>query len=414
MNITVDDQGHAIVSLPLRVWVALAAEVEKRASRELGVVSSAVGQQGTAMSKSEVGLPSGIDCVANVTVSSGGEDSSDSDSGRIIAARRAYMLRALALSNLIADELIGLQHRVKSVSSFQTNRNNHHSCCSFRSQDVTANNFVVKTMVEIPNQQKEPKKKSSFSQPSSKKPSLMPTVDIEDIDIGFFSSVTDDRLQTLHERSVARVKAKDKVMKTSEPCFGFFSKLVDGNYPLRDDDDHSNDDDDGNASNDNNKEDDLQVLRDVDPEAFLQGLVGVDIVGSLRDSVIYFDDPVEASKEQNAQLHQAGGILYLLFSRGATIPSHWYDSRNEESDSLGAFENMLSLFPSDSQQANPSETSPLENTTAKSANNHAMHQRRKRGKNADPLSFFAPLRRLGAPLSICRLVSQLPPSCPGQ
>ena len=418
MNFTVDDQGRAVVSLPLRVWVALAATVEQKSLSYPPPTSQPRPTNNEAAS-----------------------------------ARKAYISRALSISNFISDRLTELQEHVTQSNDSETkigsNGGGRDHCVSFRSRDITADNFVVKTVVDIPRRPEDaslkpkaaavaasarspPPAVASVAVKQSPSPSI-PSVDIDDIGMGFFSSVNDDELQALYERSRKREEAKEEVLRTNEPCFGFFSRMsengdgdIDGPSPApvaaeEQDCVASADDRSGIASSassvgtggnvnvsGNGNDNSLDILKDVEPQAFLRGVVGVDVFGSLRDNVVTFSNSIELAQERYAQLHQVGELLYFLFSRGSASLPQSYQSSADRVDSNSNnghynFDRIVSL----GQKNHNNDDNAMDCTHYFSSRENESQEQRKRGKNVDRLGQFAPLIDLQVPRSVCRLIFDL-------
>jgi len=393
MNITIDDRGRAIVSLPLRVWTVLAASIEKKS-----------------IFQSNASSPQDLSTVA---------------------ARKAYLSRALTISTFISIRLKELQGLVEEKVHVETKVGPSELIASFRAQDVTADSFTVKTIVDIANTKRQssdvnnnrlPSRvtapatspavlhntlapspiNASSSAPCSKSPSpSLPSVHVDDIGMGFFSSVDYNTLQELHERSLERERAKAEEQRENEPCFGFFTKMTNGQLPKEvqpsifgdpkpNSENYCEVRPESRKSTSTEVTEDIDILKDVPPESFLEGVVGVDIVGSLGNEILYFTDSSELEKERFEQMHQLGKLFYFLFSRGSSSlpPLQPYMG------ALGDFQNHLSL---DEDGAKSMEED----------NDLDPNGRSKRGRKVDPIRHFNELRQVQVPYSICRLIFDL-------
>ncbi len=395
MKITIDECGRATVSLPLRVWTVLAASIEKKSVSQ-----------------------------SNATCS---QDLST------VAARKAYLSRVLTISTFISIRLKELQDLVEEKVQRETKVGSSELIASFRAQDVTADSFTVKTIVYIPNTERQssdinnniprlPSRvtanpslpsvshstrtpsainaASSAPSPQSPSPSL-PSVHVDDIGMGFFSSVDYDTLQELHERSLERERAKAKEHQENEPCFGFFTKMTNGqsmtdaepidvgdSKPYREN--YCEVRPESRYYNPTEVTESIDILKDVPPESFLQGVVGVDIVGSLANETLYFTDSSELKKEQNEQLHQVGKLFFFLFSRGSSsLPAvqSCMGASGDFQSNLSLYEDRVRIMEED--------------------NDNDSNARSKRGRKVDPVIHFNELRQVQVPFSICRLIFDL-------
>jgi len=219
--------------------------------------------------------------------------------------------------------------------------------------------------------------------------------------MGFFSSVDYNTLQELHERSLERERAKAEEQRENEPCFGFFTKMTNGQLPKEvqpsifgdpkpNSENYCEVRPESRKSTSTEVTEDIDILKDVPPESFLEGVVGVDIVGSLGNEILYFTDSSELEKERFEQMHQLGKLFYFLFSRGSSSlpPLQPYMG------ALGDFQNHLSL---DEDGAKSMEED----------NDLDPNGRSKRGRKVDPIRHFNELRQVQVPYSICRLIFDL-------
>jgi len=353
-----------------------------------------------------------------------------------VAARKAYLSRALSICTFISDQLNELQGLIDAKVNDETKMGSYTPIASFRARDVTPDNFLIKTVVDISGQGSNkmgfPSAALSVTLPAPAAPvssehrasfPSIPSVDVDDIGMGFFSSVD---YESLRASSVNRkqpkplVKASERAPKGSELCFGYFTKLAKGEmsnvkkaHSFAEDGgddcsvkDRRSKDDCGRfetqspSSTSSGESENLDILKDVAPESFMEGVVGVELIGNLTSEILYFADSNDFDRERYNQLHQVGNLFYFIFMRGgASPPPTEFDTR-EVSLGVSDFQNSLSLDCSANMKLE-------EGHSSQSLNSNERLDRSKRGKRIDPLSKFHPLRQVEVPYSICRLIFEL-------